>query len=72
MNPVNPKKLMLSKWTATQPTNKEKHFLVIKLIEPEDKSPIEIVELQAVYSNNIYQIAWRDLANSEKWKIGWV
>ena len=72
MNPVNPKKLLLSKWTATKPTKKEKHFLVIKLIEPEDGSPIEFIELQAVYSNNVYQIAWRELANLEKWKIGWV
>ena len=28
MNPLNPKKLLNSKWTAVKPRNKEKHFLV--------------------------------------------
>jgi len=28
MNRINPKKLQHSKWTAVQPRNKEKHFLV--------------------------------------------
>ncbi|PAM39480.1 hypothetical protein CEJ63_25450, partial [Acinetobacter baumannii] len=28
MNRVNPAKLLLSKWTAASPRNKEKHFLV--------------------------------------------
>ena len=32
---LNPKKLLLSKWTAVTPTSKEKHFVVIKVIEPE-------------------------------------
>ena len=34
-NPIHPKKLLLSKWTAVMPENKEKHFMVIKVIEPE-------------------------------------
>ena len=31
---LNPKKLKHSKWTAVQPQNKEKHFIVIRLIMP--------------------------------------
>jgi tryptophan-rich hypothetical protein len=40
---INPAKLLLSKWTAVKPVNKEKHFLVTKLIEPENEcDPLEL------------------------------
>jgi hypothetical protein len=32
---LNPQKLRLSKWTAVNPQEKEKHFLVTKVINPE-------------------------------------
>ena len=32
---LNPQKLRLSKWTAVNPQEKEKHFLVTKVIDPE-------------------------------------
>ena len=35
MNPLNPKKLLLTKWTALQPSHKDKHFLVAKVVLPE-------------------------------------
>jgi hypothetical protein len=35
MNPLNPKKLLLTKWTAVKPVPKQKHFLVSRVIEPE-------------------------------------
>ncbi|MFM6921870.1 MAG: TIGR02450 family Trp-rich protein, partial [Polynucleobacter victoriensis] len=35
-NSIHPKKLLLTKWTAVHPINKEKHFLVVKVIEPEE------------------------------------
>lgn len=34
-NPVSPKKLLLSKWTAVQSLTCEKHFVVVQVIEPE-------------------------------------
>jgi hypothetical protein len=36
MNPLNPKKLLLTKWTAVKPVAKQKHFLVVpeKPLEP--------------------------------------
>ena len=34
-NALSPKKLLHTKWTAVAPRNKEKHFLVTKVIEPE-------------------------------------
>ena len=33
--PPSAKKLLLSKWTAVTPVNREKHFLVVKVVEPE-------------------------------------
>lgn len=73
MNPLNPKKLLLSKWTAAHPTQKEKHFLVTKVIEPEiEGGKIEWIEIEAVYTNNARQIAWRELQDTESWKQGWV
>ena len=51
MNPLNPKKLRLTKWTAVKPIAKQKHFLVSRIIEPEQPSdPIELVEIEAVFS----------------------
>ena len=46
MNPLNPKKLLLTKWTAVQPVAKQKHFLVSRVIQPElPTDPIEQVEI---------------------------
>lgn len=71
-NKVNPKKLLLSKWTAVQPIAKQKHFLVTKVITPEDpQEKIEFVEIEAIYSKKVRQIAWRELMNSEDWSQGW-
>jgi hypothetical protein len=35
MNPLHPKKLLLTKWTAVQPVARQKHFIVTKVVEPE-------------------------------------
>jgi len=73
MIPLNPRKLLLSKWTATQPVRKDKHFLVTQVIEPlvaGDK--IEWVEIEAVFSRSTQRLAWRELQNEEVWKQGWV
>lgn len=72
MNRVSPKKLLLSKWTAVQPIAKQKHFLVSKVILPEDpQQAIELIEIEAVYSKQTKTIAWRDLLNSDHWIQGW-
>ena len=69
---INPKKLLHSKWTAVKPLNKEKHFMVVKLLLPEDPlATIEFVELEAVYSNRIQLITWRELQNDRIWQRGW-
>jgi tryptophan-rich hypothetical protein len=73
MNPLNPKKLLLSKWTAVTPVAKQKHFLVSKVIKPDlPTSPIEWVEIESVFSQSKQVIAWRDLQNDSVWRQGWV
>lgn len=72
-NPLHPKKLLLSKWTAVRPTQKRKHFLVSKIILPElPEEAIEFVELEAVFDGSKQIIAWRKLKDTEIWLQGWV
>jgi len=54
---INPKKLLLSKWTAVHPIAKQKHFLVSKVILPETpEQKIEFVEIEAVYSKKFVKL----------------
>ena len=46
-NQINPDKLLLSKWTAVQPYNKEKHFLVTRVIRNEQEIAVACI-LEAV------------------------
>jgi hypothetical protein len=60
MNPLNPKKLLLTKWTAVKSLAKQKHFLVSRVIQPElPTDPVESVEIEAVFSKATQIIAWR-------------
>lgn len=71
-NPLSPKKLLLTKWTAVQPVNREKHFVVVRVIEPEPPAVrIEHVELQAVHSGRVRLLHWRELTDAGVWRQGW-
>ena len=73
MNKISPKKLLMTKWTAVQVQAKQKHFLVSKIILPDDQtSPVTDVEIEAVYSGVKRIIAWRELEDDALWKQGWV
>ena len=73
LNALSPKKLLHSKWTAVEPRNKEKHFLVSRVIEPElPGSPIVSVEIESVHSKRVRIIAWRELTDAAQWRRGWV
>jgi tryptophan-rich hypothetical protein len=73
MNILQPKKLLLSKWTAVTPTSKEKHFLVSKVVAPElEGGKVEWIDLEAVHSKAIRRIDWRDLRDETQWLRGWV
>ena len=70
---ISPKKLLNSKWTAVVPTNKEKHFMVVKLILPEAAGkPIEMVMLQAIHSKRDQLLPWQQLNDATIWRQGWV
>jgi tryptophan-rich hypothetical protein len=70
---LNPQKLLLSKWTAVNPQEKEKHFLVTKVIDPEQpKHLIEFVEVEAVLTRRSFMMRWEDLADATKWAQGWI
>jgi len=50
MNPLTPKKLLLTKWAAVKPVARQKHFWVSRVIQPEQPNdPIEQVEIEAVF-----------------------
>ncbi|HQT20651.1 MAG TPA: TIGR02450 family Trp-rich protein [Polynucleobacter sp.] len=70
-NPLSPKKLLLSKWTAVHPIKKRKHFLVSKLITPElPDAPIEHVKIEAVFDQSVKVIPWRELQDGAIWRKG--
>jgi tryptophan-rich hypothetical protein len=72
-NPLSPKKLLLSKWTAVTPRHKERHFIVSRVVLPEPPATrIELVELEAVHSRRSVVLHWRDLTDAAVWRRGWV
>lgn len=70
MNKIAPKKLLNSKWTATFPIQKQKHFMVTEIEFDEQQNVIRCV-IQAVMTKTDMDIDWRDLKDSEKWRQGW-
>lgn len=73
MNPLQAKKLLLSKWTAVTPVAKNKHFLVSKVIACEPPlQGVEAVELEAVFSKTVIRMDWRLLRDPALWRQGWV
>ena len=70
MNRLNPDKLYMSKWTAVQPGQRERHFIVTRLIRAGDETIIGCV-LEAVINKNTYEINWQELRDSTRWLTGW-
>ncbi|NMQ27826.1 TIGR02450 family Trp-rich protein [Candidatus Accumulibacter phosphatis] len=69
---LNPKKLLLSKWTAASPYGKERHFMVTEVIQPgQPATRIETIVLEAVYSGRLFSLSWRDLSDGRQWLQGW-
>jgi tryptophan-rich hypothetical protein len=72
-NRLSPKKLLHTKWTAAEPVNKEKHFLVTRVVLPEPPvTRVDEVELQAVHSGRSMLLPWRELTDATRWRQGWV
>lgn len=70
MNRLNPNKLLLSKWTAARPQNREKHFVVTELFRDEEGTVLD-VELQAVLTKRSERISWQILKDADTWRLGW-
>lgn len=69
-NRINPKKLLNSKWTATHPTNKEKHFIITEMEFDEEGNVIRCL-IEAVMSKRAQSIDWRSLKDQNQWLMGW-
>jgi tryptophan-rich hypothetical protein len=70
MNRFNPDKLLLSKWTAVAVEQKERHFVVSKLIRDDDGNIIAC-ELEAVINKRVYEVDWQQLKQDTRWIMGW-
>lgn len=70
MNTINPRKLLRSKWTAVEPHNREKHFMVIQ-VEYDDAGSVVLCLLEAVLSRRTTSIDWRELKCTSQWQHGW-
>jgi len=70
---LQPKKLLLSKWTAVAPLSKDKHFLVTKVVLPEiEGGRVEWIDLEAVHSKSTRRMQWTALRDATQWVRGWV
>lgn len=71
MNQINPRKLLLSKWTAVQPLQREKHFIVTDCQLDEQEEVVVSVDLQAVLTKRTQRLPWKLLKDSKQWQAGW-
>ena len=73
MSKINHKKLLNTKWTAINPQNKEKHFIVTKVeVSENDPQKIISITMTACMTNKNYQKDYQELNDTNKWKQGWV
>ena len=78
MNPVHPKKLLLTKWTAVQPVARQKHFVVTKVIEPEalevptDVAVTEPATARRAQLESDVKVARRPRPTTATAKIEWI
>ena len=70
-NKVNIKKLLNSKWTAINPENKEKHFVVVA-VGYDEYGAISACFIEPVATNRVISINWEELKNRDTWLHGWL
>jgi len=71
MNKITPKVLLNSKWTKINIDRKEKHFLITTVKFDEQQNVIECI-IEAVINNAAYSIDWRELKDTQQWRLGWI
>ena len=69
MNRIQKNKLLMSKWSAVQPKNREKHFIVTRVID-DDPADISVI-LEAIHSKAEYVLHWTALKDDSHWRQGW-
>lgn len=69
-NTIAAKKLLNSKWTAVNPLNKQKHFVVVE-VEYDENNTVLDCQIQAIMNKHTSAIDWQQLKNSKKWLQGW-
>jgi len=69
-NRFSVKKLLQSKWTATNPVNKEKHFIVTD-VEFLETGEVSSLTMEAVMSRRSFELEWRELKDGSRWRPGW-
>lgn len=70
MHRINPEKLLLTKWTAVQPSGKERHFIITRLVRDADDKVIAC-ELEAVINKKSRELNWHELREPGSWIMGW-
>ena len=70
MNRINPNKLLNSKWTAVQPVNRQRHFIVTKVLKFDNGSVTACV-IEALLTREVTKIDWQQLKDSSHWVMGW-
>jgi len=69
---LSPRKLLLSKWTATEPRDRERHFIVTRIVPPATPGALpDEVELEAVLTKRSWILPWRALTDADHWLQGW-
>ncbi len=69
----HPKKLVDSKWTAVVPEDREKHFIVTRVLDAETvavRAPS--VELRCLLTKRSRIVPQSDLRDPERWRPGWL
>ena len=70
MNTINPNKLLNSKWTAVNPKNREKHFIVTE-VEFDEEGAVIVCSIETVISKRSMPIQWQTLEDVSVWLHGW-
>ena len=70
MNKINPKVLINSKWTKVKVSNKEKHFIVT-VVKFNEHQKVTKCLIESVKTKNEFAIDWRELKETDHWRIGW-
>ena len=70
---MSPKNLLDSKWTAAVPRERDKHFVLVRIIPSESTSSSGAsVELQSLISKRRMIVPQSELTDPERWRQGWL